>query len=69
MIEEIKSRLNGDLFNSILIGDRLETDILMGNKLGIDTALVSTGVKLYENGNSDIKPTYYLNSVADVLKQ
>jgi hypothetical protein len=39
----------------------------MGNKFGIDTALVSTGVKLYANGNSGIKPTYYLNSIYDII--
>ena len=68
MMNEIKSKLNGDLSKALLIGDRLETDIEMGNKLGIDTALVSTGVKLYSNGNSEIKPTYYLNSVFDLIK-
>lgn len=68
MMKEINYRFNGDLSKSILIGDRLETDIAMGNKFGIDTALVSTGVKHYTNGNSEIKPTYYLNSVADILK-
>lgn len=69
MMNEIKTIFNGDLSSTLLLGDRLETDISMGNKLGVDTALVSTGVKLYENGNSDIKPTYYLNSVADLLKR
>ncbi len=68
MMNEIKLKLNGNLSKAILLGDRLETDILMGYKLGIDTALVSTGIKLFENGNSEIKPTYYLISVADILK-
>lgn len=69
MMNEIKTIFNGDLSSTLLLGDRLETDISMGNKLGVDTALVSTGVKFYENGNSDIRPTYYLNSVADLLKR
>ena len=69
MMKEIKNRLNGNLADALLLGDRLETDIAMGNKLGIDTALVSTGVKLYTNGNSEIKPTYYLNSVFDLIKK
>lgn len=69
MMNEIKNKLGNNLSNAILIGDRTETDILMGNKLGIDTALVATGVKLYLNGNSDIKPTYYLNSVFDLIRQ
>ena len=51
----------------LLIGDRLETDIKMGNDFGIDTALVMTGVKNYLNGNSDVKPTYIFNSINDLL--
>ncbi len=67
MIEEIKKRLNFD--NKILlIGDRLETDILMGNNLGVDTALVSTGVTNFPNGNANIQPTFYFHSVYDLIK-
>jgi ribonucleotide monophosphatase NagD (HAD superfamily) len=67
MFEEIKRRLKVDLKKVLLIGDRLETDIALGNKFGIDSALVSTGVKLFPNGTDHIKPTYYLNSVYDLL--
>lgn len=67
MYEEIKSRLNSDLSKSLIIGDRLETDIALGNKFGIDSALVSTGVKYYPNGTGNIKPTYYLESVFDLI--
>ncbi len=69
MMDEVMKRLSSDKLKTLLIGDRLETDIAMGNKFGIDTALVSTGVKHYSNGNSEIKPTYYLNSVADIIKK
>lgn len=69
MMNEIKLKLKGNISKTILLGDRLETDILMGNKLGIDTALVATGVKLYLNGNSGIEPTYQLNSIYDLLKE
>ena len=68
MMQEIRNLLNNNLANTLLLGDRLETDILMGNKLGIDTALVSTGVKLYVNGKTDITPTYNLGSVYDLIK-
>jgi HAD superfamily hydrolase (TIGR01450 family) len=67
MFEEIKRRLRVDLKNVLLIGDRLETDIALGNDFGIDSALVSTGVKYFPNGADGIKPTYHLNSVADLL--
>lgn len=68
MMQEIRNHLNDNLANTLLLGDRLETDILMGSNLGIDTALVSTGVKLYVNGNFDVKPTYKLESVVDIIK-
>ncbi|PJB00632.1 MAG: hypothetical protein CO128_00015 [Ignavibacteriales bacterium CG_4_9_14_3_um_filter_30_11] len=67
MLEEIKKRLNIENNNTLLIGDRLETDILMGNLLGVDTALVATGVTNFPNGNANIQPTYYLNSVFDLI--
>lgn len=67
MFEEATSRLNTDLSKILLIGDRLETDIAMGFKFGIDTALVDTGVKYFPNGTTSVQPTYHLNSVADLL--
>ncbi|QQS36563.1 MAG: HAD-IIA family hydrolase [Ignavibacteriales bacterium] len=68
MINEIKQRLGSDLSKVLLTGDRLETDIAMGNACGIDTALVSTGVKYFPNGNADVKPTYNIDSVFDLIK-
>jgi len=68
MFNEIKSRLDFNSGNTLLIGDRLETDIAMGNKFGVDTALVSTGVKNFVNGSNGYLPTYQLNSVADLIK-
>jgi HAD superfamily hydrolase (TIGR01450 family) len=68
MMKEIKSRFHGNLSKTLLIGDRLETDILMGLNLGIDTALVSTGIKNFINGNVKIKPTYKLESIFDIVR-
>lgn len=68
MFEEIKRRLKVDLKRVLLIGDRLETDIELGNKFGIDSALVSTGVKYFPNGADQIEPTFYLESVFDLIK-
>jgi HAD superfamily hydrolase (TIGR01450 family) len=67
MFNEIKNRLQFISSKTLLIGDRLETDINMGNKFGIDTALVNTGVKYFPNGTGNILPTYQLNSVFDLL--
>jgi HAD superfamily hydrolase (TIGR01450 family) len=67
MFDEIKSYLKMDNSRMLLTGDRLETDIAMGNIFGIDTALVHTGIKNILNGNADIKPTYEISSVASIL--
>lgn len=44
-MKEILRRVNVNPKSCLIIGDRLETDIAMGNKFGMDTALVMTGVK------------------------
>jgi HAD superfamily hydrolase (TIGR01450 family) len=67
MFNEIKNYLQFNPSKTLLIGDRLETDITMGNSFGIDTALVHTGVKFFPNGTENIIPTYQLNSVFDLL--
>ncbi len=67
MFNEIKCHLNLIPSRTLLIGDRLETDITMGNTFGIDTALVHTGVKFFPNGTENIIPTYQLKSIFDLL--
>lgn len=67
MFDEIKAKLKTDNSKILLVGDRLETDIAMGNIFGIDTALVATGIKNIENGNSNIKPTYEIPSIEVLL--
>lgn len=53
--------------NCLLIGDRLDVDILMAQKLGMDSALVFTGA---ENRvgleDSEINPTYSFESLASL---
>ena len=54
-----------------MVGDRLETDILMGNKSGMKTALVLTGVSSRAEAESaasaDIAaPDYVVDSIADI---
>lgn len=68
MMNEILSKLNLPKNKILLIGDRLETDILMGNNFNIDTALVSSGVKNNEIKFPNIQPIYRLNSVYDLIK-
>ncbi len=67
-MEETMNRLLLEPSQCLLLGDRLETDIAMGNIFGIDTALVKTGVKHYHNTNNNIVPTYQFDSVYDLFK-
>ena len=51
----------------LMVGDRLATDMTMGQRAGMDTALVLTGVTTREMlAQSELRPTYVLESVADV---
>lgn len=53
----------------LLVGDRLETDMVMGKKAGMATALVFTGVTTRELlQHSSIQPDYAWESVAEMLK-
>ncbi|MFE9274099.1 HAD-IIA family hydrolase [Paenibacillus glucanolyticus] len=51
----------------LMSGDRLDTDIRMGNEAGMSTALVLTGVSGRDDLiGSSVTPTYVLNSVYDI---
>jgi arabinose operon protein AraL len=53
----------------LLVGDRLETDILMGKKAGMATALVLSGVAGLEALKvSSIQPDFIWESVKEVIK-
>ncbi len=61
------SRLGVPRDAALMVGDRLGTDIRMGNELGLDTALVLTGVTTREMlAESGLRPTYVLPSVAEI---
>lgn len=54
---------------TIMVGDRLNTDMRFGNVNGIDTLLVLTGIEpesAVENGHEDV--TYYANKLGDLYE-
>ncbi|MCD6332390.1 MAG: HAD family hydrolase [Bacteroidales bacterium] len=57
--------------NSIIIGDRMDTDIIAGIESEIDTLLVLSGItRENEIGDFPYRPKYVLNGVSDlVLKE
>lgn len=68
MFNAIKKKLKYTLEEYLIIGDRMQTDIRMGVEFGVDTALVSTGVKNFPLDEIGMTPKYKFNSVADLLK-
>lgn len=51
----------------LLVGDSLAGDIQTANRLGIDSALVLTGVTIREDvASSPIQPTYVIDSISDL---
>ena len=70
MAEAILGRLNLPAAQCLITGDRLETDVLMGLKAGMSGALTLTGATdEKELAASEIKPTYVLRQLANLLPQ
>jgi glycerol-1-phosphatase len=56
---------------ALVIGDRLDTDILGGNRAGMDTALVLTGIdgaKQVLAANATMRPTYILDDLRSLFE-
>ena len=54
----------------LMIGDRLDTDIAAGSRLGIPTLLVGTGVSTLDDGRNatgDERPTYISHDLTCLL--
>lgn len=53
--------------NTVMVGDRMDTDIIAGLQAGMDTILVLSGVTAPEAiDRFPYRPTWVLNSVADI---
>jgi len=54
------------LKKTLMVGDRIDTDIIMANKNHIDSVLVLTGVSGRDNINVGTKPTYVVEGIWDI---
>ena len=69
-IEAALSLLKVEKERAIIIGDRIETDILMGKNAGIASALVLTGITKKDDFSKKgitYRPTYILDSIKQIL--
>ena len=54
---------------ALMIGDRLETDILGAQRVGIDTCLVLSGISRREDvARSGIKPTWLTKDIVTLVR-
>jgi arabinose operon protein AraL len=68
MIEAGAALLGVPLDQCLVVGDRLETDILMGREAGAKTAVVLTGVTRREHlATSPVQPDYVLENIGEIF--
>ncbi|KAL6039475.1 hypothetical protein STEG23_034291, partial [Scotinomys teguina] len=75
MFQCITEDFSVDPTRTLMVGDRLETDILFGHRCGMTTILTLTGVSRLEEaqaylaaGQHDLVPHYYVESIADLME-
>ncbi len=67
IVEVALERLRLPAGECLMVGDRVETDILMGHRAGMTTALVLTGVtRRADLAHAPAQPDYVLDSIAEV---
>ncbi len=60
--------LNLDAESCLMVGDRIETDIVFAKNAGIDSALVLTGASTKEDlSRSEHQPEYVFDTIGDII--
>ena len=68
MMRSALNRLEDHSETTVMIGDRMDTDIISGLEAGLRTILVATGATaLHEVENFPYRPTRVVDSIADVV--
>jgi HAD superfamily hydrolase (TIGR01450 family) len=66
MIDAITDRLSDPADEYLVIGDRLATDIALGERAGMTTVLVRTGIDEGPDPDADVTPDFVLDSLGDI---
>ncbi|XP_010116014.1 PREDICTED: phosphoglycolate phosphatase, partial [Chlamydotis macqueenii] len=77
MFDCVVNELDISPARTIMVGDRLDTDIFMGNSCGLTTLLTLTGVTALDEvrghqesdcpARQSLIPDFYVDSIADLL--
>ena len=69
MIYDLMDKYGVNKEETLCVGDRLYTDIAVGNNAGVDSVCVLSGESSLEDiKKSEHKPTYILNSIKDLIE-
>jgi NagD protein len=69
ILEVALARLGVPPANAVMVGDRIETDIVMGKRLGLATVLVLSGVTRGDDPRvAEIAPDLVLPSIRDLIR-
>ena len=69
MAQLAMAKWNATPEETVMIGDRIYTDVACGVNAGIDTVLVFSGETTREVwAESDVKPTWAVDSIADIYE-
>ena len=67
MVEAVLERLDKPAGDCLMVGDNLESDIVMGQRAGMSTVLVLTGVtRPADLAHAPIEPDHVLDSIAQL---
>lgn len=66
MIDAITNRLTNLTEEYLLIGDRIDTDIALGEQAGMTTVLVKTGSDKDTTPNATVEPDFIIDSLGDI---
>ena len=70
MVDTVREKFSFGKEQTLVIGDRLYTDIATGNRAGVDTVCVLSGEATIEDIKKAVNeeiPTYVFESVKDLL--
>ncbi|MFI5953377.1 HAD-IIA family hydrolase [Cryptosporangium sp. NPDC051539] len=70
MMRSALNAVDGHSESTVMIGDRMDTDVIAGMEAGLQTVLVLTGVTRAEDVNRfPFRPSRILNSIADLVDE